>query len=96
MRWIFPDDPGPDGLRVITSYFDRTPYVEVDAEGKATYVEHHRTLGDYVRGLTGSGFVLEDMIEPEWPEEQTREWGQWSPLRGQLFPGTVIFCCRKA
>jgi SAM-dependent methyltransferase len=95
IRWIFPDDPGPAGLTVITSYFDRTPYLEVDAAGRATYVEHHRTLGDYVRALTGSGFVLEDLIEPEWPEGYTREWGQWSPLRGELFPGTAIFCCRR-
>jgi SAM-dependent methyltransferase len=96
IRWIFPDDPGPAGLTVISSYFDRTPYLEVDSAGRATYVEHHRTLGDYVRALTGSGFVLEDLIEPEWPEGYTREWGQWGPLRGELFPGTAIFCCRKA
>ncbi|WP_341770976.1 class I SAM-dependent methyltransferase [Actinocrispum wychmicini] len=96
IRWIFPDDPGPAGLQVITSYFDRTPYVEVDASGRATYVEHHRTLGDYIRALTGSGFVLADLIEPEWPEGYEREWGQWSPLRGELFPGTAIFCCRRA
>lgn len=95
IRWIFPDDPGPDGLRVITSYFDRTPYLEVDESGRATYVEHHRTLGDYVRALTGSGFVLEDLVEPEWPEGAEHEWGQWSPLRGELFPGTAIFCCRR-
>jgi SAM-dependent methyltransferase len=95
IRWIFPDDPGPAGLTVITSYFDRTPYVEVDASGRATYVEHHRTLGDYVRALTGSGFILENLIEPEWPEGYTRSWGQWSPLRGELFPGTAIFCCRR-
>ncbi|MDP9239315.1 MAG: SAM-dependent methyltransferase, partial [Actinomycetota bacterium] len=24
-----------------------------------------------------------------------REWGQWSPLRGGLFPGTAIFVCAK-
>src|SRR5690242_4019053 len=29
MRWVFSDDPGPDGLVVTQSYFDRTPYVEV-------------------------------------------------------------------
>ncbi len=46
MRWMFSDDPGPDGLTVTQSYFDRTPYVEVDAAGVPTYVEHHRTLGD--------------------------------------------------
>jgi SAM-dependent methyltransferase len=96
MRWIFPDDPGPDGLVVINSYFDRTPYVEVDAAGQATYVEHHRTLGDYVRSLAAAGFVLDDVVEPEWPDGHTEEWGQWSPLRGALFPGTAIFRCRKA
>ncbi|MEU7480595.1 class I SAM-dependent methyltransferase [Lentzea sp. NPDC042327] len=94
MRWIFPDDPGPMGLTVTQSYFDRTPYVEVDAEGRATYVEHHRTLGDYVRALTATGFALEDLVEPEWPKGHTRNWGQWSPLRGRLFPGTAIFRTR--
>ncbi|MFC3894661.1 class I SAM-dependent methyltransferase [Lentzea rhizosphaerae] len=94
MRWIFPDDPGPLGLTVTQSYFDRTPYVEVDEEGRATYVEHHRTLGDYVRALTNTGFVVEDLVEPEWPQGHTRVWGQWSPLRGKLFPGTAIFRTR--
>ncbi|MGH3757091.1 class I SAM-dependent methyltransferase [Actinophytocola sp.] len=94
MRWIFPDDPGPSGLRVTGSYFDRRPYVEVDARGRATYVEHHRTLGDFVRALTGAGLRLLDLVEPTWPEELTEQWGQWSPLRGALFPGTAIFRCR--
>ncbi|WP_253778319.1 class I SAM-dependent methyltransferase [Goodfellowiella coeruleoviolacea] len=95
IRWIFPDDPGPDGLRATLPYFDRTPYVEVDEQGVATYVEHHRTLGDYVRAIHSAGLTLVDLIEPEWPEGHTREWGQWSPLRGALFPGTAIFSCRK-
>ena len=95
MRWIFPDDPGPDGLHVVQSYFDRTPYLEIDGSGKATYVEHHRTLGDYVRQITAAGMVLTDLIEPEWPDGHSREWGQWSPLRGRLFPGTAIFCCTR-
>jgi SAM-dependent methyltransferase len=93
MRWIFPDDPGPVGLTVTQSYFDRTPYVEVDPEGRPVYVEHHRTMGDFVRAVVLAGFRLVDVVEPEWPAENTREWGQWSPLRGQLFPGTAIFCC---
>jgi SAM-dependent methyltransferase len=93
MRWIFPDDPGPGGLTVVQSYFDRTPYLEVDAAGRATYVEHHHTLGDYVRALAGTGFDLLDLVEPEWPEWLDAEWGQWSPLRGRLFPGTAIFRC---
>lgn len=96
MRWIFPDDPGPNGLRVTGSYFDRTPYVEVDEDGHATYVEHHRTLGDFVRALSGAGLTITDLIEPEWPDGLTDEWGQWSPLRGGLFPGTAIFLTRRS
>lgn len=95
LRWIFPDDPGPAGLTVAQSYFDRTPYVEVDAQGNPTYVEHHRTLSDRVREIVTAGLVLEDLVEPEWPSDLHRTWGQWSPLRGALFPGTAIFCCRR-
>ncbi|MEC3974152.1 class I SAM-dependent methyltransferase [Amycolatopsis sp. H20-H5] len=96
MRWIFPDDPGPQGLTVTQPYFDRTPYVEVDDDGTATYVEYHRTVGDYVRSLSDAGFAMTDLIEPSWPEGHTRTWGQWSPLRGKLFPGTAIFCAHRA
>jgi len=95
MRWMFSDDPGPDGLTVTQSYFDRSPYVEVDADGTPSYVEHHRTLGDRIRDVVAAGLILEDLVEPEWPEELTETWGQWSPLRGELFPGTAIFRCRK-
>lgn len=96
MRWIFSDDPGPLGLTATQSYFDRTPYLEVDDDDNATYVEYHRTLGDYVRALNVSGLQLEDLVEPEWPSGHDRVWGQWSPLRGKLFPGTAIFRCRKS
>jgi SAM-dependent methyltransferase len=95
MRWMFSDDPGPDGLTVQQSYFDRTPYVEVDDTGRATYVEHHRTLGDRVRDVVAAGLVLDALVEPEWPEGRETVWGQWSPLRGALFPGTAIFVCHK-
>lgn len=95
MRWIFPDDPGPDGLTATIPYFDRTPYVEFDSDGTPTYVEHHRTIGDRVREIVAAGLELRDIVEPDWPEWLDREWGQWSPLRGQLFPGTAIFCCIK-
>jgi SAM-dependent methyltransferase len=95
MRWMFSDDPGPDGLTVQQSYFDRTPYVEIDAAGNATYVEHHRTLGDRVRDIVSAGLVLDDLVEPEWPEGRETVWGQWSPLRGRLFPGTAIFVTHK-
>lgn len=95
LRWAFPDDPGPAGLTVAQSYFDRTPYVEVDDTGAASYVEHHRTLGDWVRGLSAAGLSLVDLVEPEWPEGHQQEWGQWSPLRGALMPGTAIFVCQR-
>ena len=95
MRWIFLDDPGEGGLVAVHSYFDRRPYVEYDATGTATYVEHHRTLGDRIRELVAAGFVLTDLIEPEWPAGHERIWGQWSPLRGRIFPGTAIFVSVK-
>jgi SAM-dependent methyltransferase len=95
MRWIFLDDPGPDGLVAVHSYFDRRPYVELDDTGAAVYVEQHRTLGDRIRELVAAGFVLLDLIEPEWPEGHEAIWGQWSPLRGRLFPGTVIYVAVK-
>ncbi len=95
VRWVFPDDPGPAGLTVGQSYFDRTPYVEVDERGEAAYVEHHRTIGDRVRELVGAGLALDDLIEPEWPPGHDREWGQWSPLRGALLPGTSIWVAHR-
>jgi SAM-dependent methyltransferase len=93
MRWPFPDDPGQVGLLVVTSYFDRTPYVELDEAGTPLYVEHHRTLGDRVREIAAAGFRLVDLVEPEWPEGHDQVWGQWSPLRGALFPGTAVYVC---
>jgi SAM-dependent methyltransferase len=95
MRWPFPDSPDPDDLHVVSSYFDRTPYVETDDDGGAVYVEHHRTVGDWVRAVVGAGLVLEDLIEPEWTPGRTQEWGQWSPERGALVPGTLILVCTK-
>ncbi len=94
MRWVFPDDPGPIGMTAIQSYFDRSPYVEVDQDGIPAYVEHHRTMGDRIRELVAAGFVIEDVIEPEWPDGFTGVWGQWSPERGEVFPGTAIFVSR--
>ena len=91
MRWIFWDEPDETGLVARNSYFDRTPYVEQDENGSVVYVEQHRTLGDRVRELVAAGFVLRDLVEPEWPEGHEQIWGQWSPLRGRLFPGTAIF-----
>lgn len=91
-RWMFADDPGPEGLLASQSYWDRTPYVEVDdATGVVSYVEHHRTLGDWVALLAGSGFRITDLREPQWPADHDRVWGGWSRTRGLLTPGTAIF-----
>lgn len=95
IRWAFPDDPGPRGLTADRSYFDRTPYVEFDEEGEPAYVEHHRTLGDWVALITGAGLVLRSLVEPEWPDGHDRVWGGWSPLRGRHLPGTAIFTCDR-
>jgi len=96
VRWSFLDDAGPDGLVARSSYWDRRPYVEQGPDGRATYVEHHRTVGDRVREITAAGLTLVDLVEPEWPDDLTRTWGAWSPLRGQLIPGTAIFVCLRA
>jgi len=96
MRWTLPDDPGRCGLTVSTSYFDRSPYVEQDEAGVVTYVEHHRTLGDWVRAVRAAGFGLYDLLEPEWPADLERTWGGWSRERGLLTPGTAIFRCELA
>lgn len=95
VRWCFPDDPGPGGLTVERSYFDRRAYTEVGPDGRPTYVEQHRTLGDRVRETVAAGLRLVDLVEPEWPAGHERAWGQWSPLRGRLFPGTAIYVADK-
>jgi SAM-dependent methyltransferase len=91
IRWAMPDDAGPEGLTVVSSYWDRTPYVEEDEDGTPRYVEHHRTIGDWVALLSDAGFALRALHEPQWPEGHERIWGGWGPLRGRLIPGTAIF-----
>jgi SAM-dependent methyltransferase len=95
IRWSMPDDPSPAGLRITGSYFDRTPYVEVDGSGIPAYVEHHRTTGDWIRALTGAGYVVDDLVEPEWPAGHDRVWGGWGPERGRLVPGTAIWVAHR-
>lgn len=94
VRWAFPDDPSEHGLTVARSYFDRTPYTETAADGEVLYAEHHRTMGDRVAEIIAAGLILERIVEPEWPGENSRVWGGWSPLRGRLIPGTAIFVTR--
>jgi SAM-dependent methyltransferase len=93
MRWMFDDDPTEQGMRVTRPYFDHTPYVEEDEQGRPSYVEHHHTLGDWVRAVVSAGFVVEDLVEPEWPEGHERVWGAWGPVRGRYVAGTAILVC---
>ena len=94
-RWCFPDTPDVDDLDVRTSYFDRRAYIEYDEVGSPSYAEHHRTIGDRVREATAAGLRVLDIVEPEWPADHHGVWGQWSPERGELIPGTAIFVCTK-
>lgn len=89
MRWVFVDDP--DSFEVYASYFE-DGYVEYNDAGQPSYAEFQHRFGDHVRALAGTGFMLDDVLEPEWPEHLTENWGQWSPKRGRVFPGTAIFC----
>jgi SAM-dependent methyltransferase len=95
-RWSMPDDPTLAGLRITHAYFDRTPYVELDDAGTPIYAEHHRTTGDWIRALTTAGFVVDDLLEPEWPAGHDLVWGGWGPDRGRLVPGTAIWSAHKA
>ncbi|WP_238154599.1 class I SAM-dependent methyltransferase [Ornithinimicrobium sufpigmenti] len=94
-RWALPDVPGPEGLVVRHSYFDRRAYVEETDEGRATYAEYHRTIGDLIRAVVASGLVLEDLVEPPWPAGRDHVWGGWSRTRGELVPGTAIVVARR-
>lgn len=95
VRWAFPDDPSERGLTATRSYFDRRPYVELGASGCVRYAEYHRTFGDHVADLVTAGFVLDRVVEPEWPDGHDRTWGGWSAVRGALLPGTAIFVTHR-
>ena len=94
MRWPFPDSPDPDDLRVISSYFDRRrTWRPMPTGGRSTSSTTARS-GTGCAAVGGAGLVLEDLIEPEWTPGRTQEWGQWSPARGALIPGTLILVGR--
>ena len=96
MRWIFLDDPGEGGLIAVHSYFDRSPLRRAGRRRGAP-----PTSSSTAPSATGSGSwsppasACCDLVEPEWPEGHEGIWGQWSPLRGRLFPGTAIFVAEK-
>lgn len=93
MRWVFADDPTT--LQVAHSYFEHA-YEEYDDAGTLTYAEYHHSFGDYIRALRGNGMTLIDVLEPTWPAQLSTTWGQWSPQRGAVIPGTAIFIAQKS
>lgn len=95
MRWIFPDDPGEAGLQASIPYFERE-YLETNDNNVVTYAEFQHTISDHINALSDAEFTITGCHEPEWPEDLTENWGQWSPLRGRLFPGSIIFSARKS
>ena len=68
--------PSPTGTARRTSRSTTTT-------GETSYVEHHRTLGDWVRLLAGHGFVLTDLVEPEWPRTTTASGAAGDRVRGR-------------
>lgn len=95
VRWAFPDEPGPEGLSVAASYFDRTPYVEQDERGEAVYVEHHRTLGDRVRDVVAAWLPSGRPRRTGVAGLEPPGVGRLVPLRGNLIPGTAVFVCER-
>jgi SAM-dependent methyltransferase len=95
IRWMLPDAPGEDGLRIIRSYFDPVPYVEQDDQGRATYVEHHHTLEDLLTAVIVAGLHLDLVHEVRWPDDLDRVWGGWGPVSGRMVPRTLILGANK-
>lgn len=88
VRWMFPDDPTRKGMGVRHSYFDHEPYVE--RTGVLEYAEFHHTFADHMNSLRDTGFVVDKVIEPEWPADRDVVWGGWGPERSPFIPGTLI------
>ena len=95
VRWIFLDDPG----RTASSRCTRT---STAAHTWSTTTPAHPSTSNSTAPLVtasesciGAGFTISDLVEPEWPENHEQVWGQWSPERGRLFPGTAIYATTK-
>ena len=78
----------PDGAEMVLA-----AVTSLVREGRSVIISEHR-LEQLLR--QAAGLVLVDLVEPEWPAGNQQVWGGWSPLRGRLIPGTVVFSCRKA
>ena len=95
-RWMFPDDPGEAGLLGEPELLGPSA-VRRDRRRDR---RRCRTSSTTARSATGSrcwpghGFVIDTLLEPEWPEGHDRVWGGWSGVRGRYTPGTAIFGAR--
>jgi ubiquinone/menaquinone biosynthesis C-methylase UbiE len=86
-------DGSPPLLKLVRSYFDRTPFVE---GGEDPTWEFVRTYGDWVRAFVKAGLVLEDLIEPQAPRGASHtDWPQYRWQRTHYMPGTAIWKARK-
>ena len=86
--------PDPEDLRVPrppTSTAGRTWRPTTPAGGLRRAPPHDRRLGARRRRRRAS--CLSDLVEPEWTPGRTQTWGQWSPERGALVPGTLVLVC---
>ncbi|MGM0384437.1 MAG: class I SAM-dependent methyltransferase [Actinomycetota bacterium] len=89
LRWVFADDPSAAHLRVVRPYFDTAPYAEY-VDGDLEYSEYQHTVSDLLNGVLRAGFILEEVVEPRWEEENGEDWGAWSAERAPWVPGTII------
>ncbi len=93
----------PKTMLPTRSYFD-TGFVvsglEVSDEPGFAFAENRRTASDYFNTLVDTGFRVERMLEPD-PRpvdpDNPRNW-LWdqTPRFLELFPGYMVFKCRKA
>jgi SAM-dependent methyltransferase len=91
--WVFPDSPHVEDLSPIRRYFDRSAYFERSDDGRLIEVQRHTTLAGHLGGLITAGFLIDQVIEPEWlPSAAARdgEWAAWSPARAEWLPSTLI------
>jgi SAM-dependent methyltransferase len=81
------------GLHVARSYFDRSPIITDEPEGRE--IDFHRTYGDWLGALVRAGFIVTDIIEPE-PLARENSYRDGFPLASiRMVPGTTIWRARK-
>lgn len=99
LSWVSPildcmtDEGEPPILKIIRSYFDRTPWRDA---GRDPTWEFRRTYGDWVRAFARAKLRLVDLIEPQTPRGSTHgDWPQYRWERTSMIPGTCIWVAEK-